>query len=73
MLGAITVRWGIKGAPRCPTTIIKAAAATAALAGDSWGPAPARRRTRDSLKAIARAARAHVRDNRRHIRTPAET
>eukprot|EP00974_Lingulodinium_polyedra_P124772 11191937-Lingulodinium_polyedra.AAC.1 len=32
ILGAITVLWGIKGAPRCPTTIIRAAAATAALA-----------------------------------------
>eukprot|EP00974_Lingulodinium_polyedra_P047253 4532317-Lingulodinium_polyedra.AAC.1 len=33
MLGAITVLWGIKGAPRCPSTVIRAAAATAAFAG----------------------------------------
>eukprot|EP00974_Lingulodinium_polyedra_P058466 5630538-Lingulodinium_polyedra.AAC.1 len=43
VLGAITVLWGIKGAPRCPTAAVQAAAALASWAGGAWGPAPAQR------------------------------
>eukprot|EP00974_Lingulodinium_polyedra_P119806 11172571-Lingulodinium_polyedra.AAC.1 len=67
----MTVLWGIKGAPRCPTAVTQVAAAMASWTGGAWGPAPAQRRAQDAATAAEQAAMWHVNDAYRGTRDAA--